>query len=98
VSIYLCWRHRAGAAAHRAHPVRRHFDILRRWLTASGYEVTFCRNVTDIDDKIIRTAQQQASRGGRWPRQNQRAFTRAYNVLGCLRRTSSRGPPATCPR
>src|SRR5881409_3696574 len=29
------------------------FDILRRWLTASGYDVAFLRNVTDIDDKIL---------------------------------------------
>jgi cysteinyl-tRNA synthetase len=29
------------------------FDVLRRWLIASGYEVTFIRNVTDIDDKIL---------------------------------------------
>jgi len=29
------------------------FDVLRRWLTASGYDVTFIRNVTDIDDKIL---------------------------------------------
>jgi cysteinyl-tRNA synthetase len=30
------------------------FDIIRRWLEESGYEVEFARNVTDIDDKIIR--------------------------------------------
>jgi cysteinyl-tRNA synthetase len=32
------------------------FDIVRRWLRASGYRVTYVRNVTDIDDKIIRRA------------------------------------------
>lgn len=30
------------------------FDIVRRWLEASGYDVKFVRNVTDVDDKIIR--------------------------------------------
>ena len=35
------------------------FDVLRRWLAASGYEVDFIRNVTDIDDKIlIKSAEQ----------------------------------------
>ncbi|HEY0951632.1 cysteine--tRNA ligase, partial [Nocardioides sp.] len=29
------------------------FDVLRRWLTARGYEVAFIRNITDIDDKIL---------------------------------------------
>ena len=29
------------------------FDVLRRWLTANGFEVAFIRNVTDIDDKIL---------------------------------------------
>lgn len=30
------------------------FDIVQRWLKASGWRVTFVRNITDIDDKIIR--------------------------------------------
>lgn len=32
------------------------FDMVARWLRASGYEVTYVRNITDIDDKIIRRA------------------------------------------
>lgn len=35
------------------------FDVLRRWLTASGYTVHFIRNVTDIDDKILAKAAEQ---------------------------------------
>jgi cysteinyl-tRNA synthetase len=67
------------------------FDILVRWLRVSGLSVTFCRNVTDIDDKILRTA---ADEGNPWwavAERNQRAFTRAYDVLGCL-------PPDVEPR
>lgn len=30
------------------------FDVVQRWLKASGYRVTFVRNITDIEDKIIR--------------------------------------------
>ena len=32
------------------------FDVIRRWLLAVGYTVTFVRNITDIDDKIIQRA------------------------------------------
>jgi cysteinyl-tRNA synthetase len=32
------------------------FDLVRRWLRASGYRVTYVRNITDIDDKIIQRA------------------------------------------
>ena len=35
------------------------FDVLRRWLMASGYDVTFIRNVTDIDDKILAKGEAQ---------------------------------------
>jgi len=90
-SLYLCGA-TVQAPPHIGH-IRSgvSFDILRRWLTASGYEVTFCRNVTDIDDKIIRTAQETGVPWWAVAEQNQRAFTRAYNVLGCL-------PPDVEPR
>ena len=39
------------------------FDVLRRWLTHQGYRVDFIRNVTDIDDKILRKADE---RGLHW--------------------------------
>jgi cysteinyl-tRNA synthetase len=67
------------------------FDVLVRWLKVSGYEVAFCRNVTDIDDKILAVA---AAGGSQWwavAERNQRAFSRAYDVLGCL-------PPDVEPR
>ena len=32
------------------------FDVVQRWLRTSGYEVTYVRNITDVDDKIIRRA------------------------------------------
>ena len=32
------------------------FDVVTRWLRERGYDVTYVRNITDIDDKIIRRA------------------------------------------
>jgi cysteinyl-tRNA synthetase len=32
------------------------FDVIQRWLKVSGYQVTYVRNITDIDDKIIKRA------------------------------------------
>ncbi|HYS75525.1 MAG TPA: class I tRNA ligase family protein, partial [Burkholderiales bacterium] len=32
------------------------FDMVQRWLRASGYQLTYVRNITDIDDRIIRRA------------------------------------------
>ncbi|MDN3237488.1 MULTISPECIES: cysteine--tRNA ligase [unclassified Pseudomonas] len=34
------------------------FDVVARWLRKSGYNLTYVRNITDIDDKIIRRAQE----------------------------------------
>jgi cysteinyl-tRNA synthetase len=59
------------------------FDVLIRWLEASGYRVTFCRNVTDIEDKILRTAQAEGVPPWIVAERNQRAFTWAYDAVGC---------------
>ena len=32
------------------------FDMVQRWLRASGFDLTYVRNITDIDDKIIKRA------------------------------------------
>ena len=37
------------------------FDVIRRWLIASGYEVTFAQNLTDVDDKIIKKANEEGT-------------------------------------
>src|SRR5699024_9627961 len=34
------------------------FDVIARWLRVSGYQLNYVRNITDIDDKIIRRAQE----------------------------------------
>lgn len=67
------------------------FDVVRRWMLRLGYNVTFVRNVTDIDDKIMK----KASEAGQtwWERAYiyEREFTEAYNTLGVL-------PPTVEPR
>jgi cysteinyl-tRNA synthetase len=82
-SLYLCGA-TVQAPPHIGH-IRSgvNFDILVRWLRASGYEVTYCRNVTDIDDKILATAKEEGTQWWAVAERNQRAFTRAYDALGC---------------
>ena len=90
-SLYLCGA-TVQALPHIGH-IRSgvNFDILRRWLVHLGYDVTFCRNVTDIDDKIIITAAEEGVPWWQVSERNQRAFTWAYDTLGCL-------PPTVEPR
>jgi len=91
VSIYLC-----GATVqsdpHIGH-VRSsvNFDILRRWLERSGNSVTYIRNVTDIDDKILAKAAAADTPWWAWALTHERAFSWAYDALNCA-------PPTYEPR
>ncbi|MCL2605967.1 MAG: cysteine--tRNA ligase [Coriobacteriia bacterium] len=50
------------------------FDVIRRYLQWSGYDVTFVQNITDIDDKII----QRAAEEGRNPNEVAQFYTDAF--------------------
>ena len=64
------------------------FDQLWRWLeTGHGYDVTFVRNVTDIDDKILAKSQEAGVEWWAWALQHERAFTAAYDAIGLRRPT-----------
>ena len=91
VGIYLCGA-TVQAPPHIGH-VRSgvNFDILRRWLTRSGYNVTFIRNVTDIDDKILHKAVHEQAPWWAVAMKYERAFTDAYAALNVL-------PPTYEPR
>jgi len=91
VSIYLCGA-TVQAAPHIGH-IRSgvNFDILRRWLIASGNNVTFVRNVTDIDDKILQKAIVEKTPWWAVAMKYERAFSDAYAALNVL-------PPTYEPR
>src|SRR5438067_3949675 len=67
------------------------FDLLHRWLTATGYDVTFLRNVTDIDDKILHNGGNGDVPWWALATRNPRAFPDGYDALNVL-------PPTGEPR
>ena len=91
VSMYVCGA-TVQAAPHVGH-IRSgvNFDILRRWLTKTGFNVTFIRNVTDIDDKILHKAVHEEIPWWAVAMKYERAFAEAYEALNVL-------PPTYEPR
>ncbi|MGP1516641.1 MAG: cysteine--tRNA ligase [Ottowia sp.] len=67
------------------------FDVARRWLEASGWRVTFVRNITDIDDKIIRRAVENGETIGQLTARMIEEMHRDFDALGVL-------PPTHEPR
>src|SRR3954464_5419352 len=91
VTIYVCGP-TVQAPPHVGHlRAAVAFDILRRWLTKSGYDVAFATNVTDIDDKILHNAGHEGVPWWALAERNTRAFRVAYDALGVL-------PPTVEPR
>ena len=91
VSMYICGA-TVQSAPHIGH-VRSgvNFDILRRWLIKSGYNVTFIRNVTDIDDKILQKAAVEKMSWWALAMKYERIFSDAYASLNVM-------PPTYEPR
>ncbi|MGW0431964.1 cysteine--tRNA ligase [Micromonospora sp. NPDC003197] len=91
VGIYLCGL-TVQSPPHIGH-LRSgvNYDVLRRWFLRTGYEVTFIRNITDIDDKILAKSVEQ----GRpfWSI----AYTNEV-ILGAAYRTLNVLPPTYEPR
>ncbi|MCX6402750.1 MAG: cysteine--tRNA ligase [Actinobacteria bacterium] len=91
VSMYLC------GATVQSNPHVGHlrsglvFDVLTRWLLKQNYKVTLCRNVTDIDDKILHKAIHEERPWWAVAQHYERAFQEAYSLLGCI-------PPTIEPR
>jgi cysteinyl-tRNA synthetase len=83
VSVYHCGL-TVQSGPHLGH-IRKEvtFDVLRRWLTWSGYRVTVIANITDIDDKILAKS---AALGVPWwahAYRFERELHEAYAALGC---------------
>lgn len=69
------------------------FDIVYRYLKFKGYEVTYVRNITDIDDKIIKRAQEEKKNASEIAQIYTQAFEEDVKALGLLAPTYS--PKAT---
>jgi cysteinyl-tRNA synthetase len=91
VSIYHCGL-TVQAGPHLGH-IRKEvvFDVLRRWLTCCGYEVTVIANITDIDDKILIKSAEAGTPWFAHAYRFERELHEAYAALGCL-------PPTYEPR
>src|ERR1700722_12809343 len=61
------------------------FDVVRRYLMFSGFVVTFVRNITDIDDKIIKRAAERAENIDTFTERYIAFMHRDYDALGILR-------------
>jgi len=91
VGIYVCGP-TPQSSPHIGHVRSQlNYDVLRRWLARTGHEVTYVRNVTDVDDKILAKA---AEAGRPWwahAYRFEREFDAAYAALNVL-------PPTYEPR
>jgi cysteinyl-tRNA synthetase len=87
VGIYLC-----GATVQEAPHIGHmrsgvNYDVLWRWLAYRGLDVTFIRNVTDIDDKILAKSAEDGEEWWALAYRHELAFAAGYDALGCLRPT-----------
>jgi cysteinyl-tRNA synthetase len=74
------------------------FDVVYRYLRHLGYEVTYVRNITDIDDKIINRANERGEAFADLTARFIQAMHEDAAALGVLPPTANPGPPPTSPR
>ncbi len=87
VGIYLCGPTVQGMP-HIGHlRAATSFDVLIRWLHRHGLDVTYVRNVTDIDDKILAKADETGEQWWAIAQHFEREFQKAYATLGLVEPT-----------
>ena len=72
------------------------FDVVQKWLRASGYKVTYVRNITDIDDKIIKRAVERGITIRELTDEMTAAMHADFSTLGMTPPPTSHAPPNTC--
>ncbi|MDO5034403.1 MAG: cysteine--tRNA ligase [Actinomycetaceae bacterium] len=84
VGIYLCGATVQGSPhiGHLRSAVA--FDTLIRWLRRGGMKVTYIRNITDIDDKILNKSAEAGEPWWAWASKFEREFQAAYDALGLI--------------
>jgi cysteinyl-tRNA synthetase len=91
VSVYLCGL-TVQSPPHIGHLRSAvNYDVLRRWLLHSGFRVTFIRNITDIDDKVLAKSTEAGVPFWSLAYANERILAEHYARLGVL-------PPTYEPR
>lgn len=82
VKIYVCGP-TVNDVPHLGHARQQvTYDVLRKFLEFSGYEVTFVCNVTDVDDKIIQNARKSGMALNEFTERNLEAHIKDYGLLG----------------
>lgn len=61
------------------------WDVLYRYLKFKGYDVTYCRNVTDVDDKILNKAQKEGKTPDEIAKEYYEAFSKSMSALNNLK-------------
>lgn len=61
------------------------WDVLYRYLKFKGYDVTYCRNVTDVDDKILKKAESEGVTSDDVAKKYYEAFTQSMSALNNLK-------------
>jgi cysteinyl-tRNA synthetase len=85
VKMYVCGL-TTYDLAHAGHArTNTTFDVLSRFLRARGYDVTYCRNVTDVDDNIVKRARENGEEPLDLSKRMSEQADRDLAAIGCMK-------------